>query len=132
MRSPPKPVRNRRPLQSASRWSSLDSATPSSSGPQTRVLPAPIVAAARARRLTPQLLPQFHASDYPSKNFQVGLECAGLFHRLQNGDYVARTRTGALQFLDQIFDSSSLFQIDTVHRLVLGLYRGLLHHLRRT
>ena len=56
-----------------------------------------------------------------SEHLQVGLQRAGLFHRLQDRDHVARSRSGPLQFLDQIFDRRALFQIDAVDGLVLGL-----------
>src|ERR1035441_10291641 len=66
----------------------------------------------------------------PSQDFQVGLQRAGLLHGLQDRNHVSRPCSCPLQFLDQILHRRSFFQVDAVHRLVLGLHGGLLDDLR--
>src|ERR1035437_2751925 len=123
------PRRNRRPLQSRRRSSSV-STIPSSSALQTRVPPAPVAAAAPPGSPVTLLKPGLLCP--ASEHLQVGFERAGCLHRLQDRDHVARSCPGSLQFLHQILHCSALFQVNTVHRLVLGLHSGLLHHLRRS
>src|ERR1019366_8290119 len=117
----------RRLLPKAHRFRSWASTTPSSSAPRTRAPPAPALAAAFLR---PAYSPSSSLTQpAASENLQVGFQCASLFHGLQYRDHIPRTCPGSLQFLDQILHRSPFFQVDAVHRLVLGLYRGLLHDL---
>ena len=70
--------------------------------------------------------------DVHLQNLQVGLEGAGLLHRLQDRDHIARSGSDALQLLNQILNRCSFLEIDAVDRLVLRLNRCLLHDLGRS
>ena len=63
---------------------------------------------------------------------QVRLQRTSRLHGLQDRDYIPRSRPCSLQFLNQILYRSPRFQVDPVHRPVLRLHAGLLHHLRRS